>query len=170
MIAGRHALLSSLLREPRVRLAGLAGLAGILGFFLLGTTPAAVSADAAGESTWTLAPPAAPDVSAAKAVLDSAPLWSSQPAPATAAEAAPPPPSPPRLLGIIRVGARSARRTVEAVFLLPDGRRERAAEGARLSDGTTVERLADTRATILMADGRALELRLLDGQAAPAGP
>lgn len=152
-------------RQPRARLAALMALTGALAFLVLGTTPAALDREDIADSPWTLAPPAAPDLAAAQAALAAAPLWASQPAAAPAADATPPPPPPPRLLGIIRVGAPRAV-TVQGVFLLPDGRRERAAVGAKLGDGSTVEALAATRASLRMADGRDVDLRLLDGPAA----
>lgn len=170
MIARRVAALAAWLALPRARLAVGMALAGVLAYFMLGTTPAALDGQGVEDAAWGLAPPTAPDLSAAQAAMAASPLWVSQPAAVAAMDAAPPPATPPRLIGIIRVGSAANRGAAEALFLMPDGRRERASTGARLADGTTVESLDDTRAKILMADGRTLELRLLDGPSAPANP
>lgn len=166
----RLAGLAPLMKHPRARIATVMTLVGVLGFHLFGNTPAALDTDATVHADWSVAMPASPDLAAAQAVLGSQPLWASQPAPAPATGDTPPPAPPPRLLGVIRVGTAANPGAAQALFLLPDGHRERASAGATLADGTTVESLGDTRATILMADGRKLDLRLLDGPAAPAGP
>lgn len=160
----------ALLRHPRARLAGLAALAGVLGFLVLGDTPATANDAAGTESAWTVAAPSPPDLTATQAVFASAAVWASQPAPVVASDAPPPPPAPPRLLGIVQVGASRAARSAQGVVLLPDGRRERASVGVVLGDGSRVDALEDTRAVVVTRDGRRVELRLLDAPQAPNAP
>lgn len=162
------ASLAALLRHPRARWAGLAALAGGLGFVVVGDTPATGGDMAASEVAWSVAPPGAPDVAAAQSIFAASAVWASQPAPVVSADA--PPPAPPRLLGIVQVGTAGGARTALGVFQLPDGRRERASVGVTLADGSRVDALADTRAVVVMSDGRRVELKLLDVPQAPAVP
>lgn len=162
--------LAALFRHPRARWAGFAALAGILGFVVLGETPVTGQDTAASEVAWSVAPPAAPDLAAAQSVFATTAVWASQPAPVQPLDAPPPPPAPPRLLGIVQVGAARAAPSVLGVFQLPDGRRERAAVGATLADGSRVDALAHTRAVVVLSDGRRVELRLLDAPQALVTP
>ena len=165
---GQH--LGRALTHPLARWAAAGLLLALAGVFLLGPTPGSVARELPPAADWALPAPPSFDAAALAARRAAAPLWASQPAPAPATGDTPPPAPPPRLLGVIRVGTAANPGAAQALFLLPDGHRERASAGATIADGTTVGSLGDTRATMLMADGRGLDLRLLDGPAAPAGP
>lgn len=158
------------LRHPRARVAGIAALAGVIGFFALGETPATDTDSAASDVAWSVRGPVVPDIAATQSVFAASATWASQPAPVVAADAPLPPPAPPRLLGIVQVGAARGAGVAQGVFQLPDGRRERGSVGAVLGDGTRIAALADTRAVVVMGDGRRLELRLLDVPQAPTTP
>lgn len=135
--------------------------AGAIAFLLLGATPGRKTATAGVAPEWALVAPVPPDVLAASQALQASPLWASQPvAPVASLAAEPPPPPPAVALGVFRQGSR-----LEALFLMPDGRRVRGAPGETLPNGDVVVEVAPTRVRWRTADGKDHDVRLFDQRA-----
>ncbi len=140
---------SAALRLPALRRSGLAFLIGGLGFFLLGTAPTRLPPAATTAPNWSL-----PALDAAAPITAwPAPVWASEPVPASVVALAAP---QPRLLGILRAGGVRL-----ALFQMYDGSRVRAAEGERLPDGSEVTAIEPTRAAWRDTKGGTHEARLL---------